>query len=69
MFRTSRRKIVAAIMSILVVLWISTLAVIYGSSYITMNRENSELLRMHADMYQLDEGRPDDKMPPDGGKL
>ena len=54
-------------MSILVILWIGTLAVIYGSSYITMNRENSELLRMHADMYQLDEGRPDGKMPPDGG--
>ena len=37
-------------MSILVVLWISTLAVIYGSSYISMTKENKELMQLHAEM-------------------
>lgn len=51
MFKRSRRKIVAAIMSILVILWVGTLGVIYASSYLQMIRQNEQMLRVHADMY------------------
>jgi hypothetical protein len=40
MFKQSRRKIVAAIMSILVVLWVGTLGIIYASSYFEMKNQN-----------------------------
>ncbi len=52
MFKRSRRKIVAAIMSVLVLLWVGTLAVIYASSYYDMTRENEQMLKAHADMYE-----------------
>ncbi len=51
MFRQSKRKIVAAIMSILVVLWVGTLGVIYASSYLEMTRQNEQMLKAYADMY------------------
>lgn len=51
MFKRSRRKIVAAIMSILVLLWAGTLGIIYASSYFEMQRQNEQMLRMHAQMY------------------
>ena len=38
MFKRSRRKIVAAIMSILILLWVGTLSVIYISSYLEMKQ-------------------------------
>lgn len=38
MFKKSRRKIVAAIMSVLVTLWVGTLGVIYTSSYFEMSK-------------------------------
>lgn len=53
MFKASRRKIVAAIMSILVLLWVGTLGVIYLSSYFEMESQNRALLRAHAEMYSL----------------
>ena len=53
MFKKSRRKIVAAIMSILVLLWVGTLGVIYASSYFEMKKQNEEMLRAHAEMYTL----------------
>lgn len=53
MFKKSRRKIVAAIMSILVFLWVGTLGVIYTSSYYEMKRQNEQMLRTHAQMYTL----------------
>ena len=53
MFKQSRRKIVAAIMSILVVLWIGTLGIIYASSYFDMKRQNEQMLQAHAQMYIL----------------
>ncbi len=53
MFKQSRRKIVAAIMSILVLLWIGTLGVIYASSYFEMSKQNQEMLQAHAEMYNL----------------
>ena len=53
MFKQSRRKIVAAIMSILVVLWVGTLVIIYASSYFDMKRQNEQMLQAHAQMYVL----------------
>ena len=53
MFKKSRRKIVAAIMSILVLLWVGTLGVIYASSYFEMSKQNQEMLQAHAEMYNL----------------
>ncbi len=53
MFKKSRRKIVAAIMSILVLLWVGTLGVIYASSYFEMSKQNQEMLQAHAGMYNL----------------
>ena len=44
MFKKSRRKIVAAIMSILVLLWVGTLGVIYASSYWEMTKQNERML-------------------------
>ena len=53
MFKQSRRKIVAAIMSILVVLWVGTLGIIYASSYFEMKKQNEQMLQAHAQMYVL----------------
>lgn len=55
MFKTSRRKIVAAIMSVLVLLWVGTLVVIYTSSYYEMAEQNRGMLREHAERYALSE--------------
>ena len=62
MFKKSRRKIVAAIMSVLVVLWVGTLGVIYASSYIEMTRRNEVMMSAHAEMYTL--SNPFTDMPP-----
>lgn len=53
MFKKSRRKIVAAIMSVLVTLWVGTLGVIYTSSYFEMSKQNQEMLHAHTQMYTL----------------
>ena len=70
MFKKSRRKIVAAIMSILVLLWVGTLGVIYASSYFEMSKQNQEMLQAHAEMYVLPqsfEGMiPPNRPRPDG---
>ena len=56
-------------MSILVVLWISTLAVIYGSSYISMTKENKELMQLHAEMVVFSGySKEDGKTPPEMGR-
>lgn len=71
MFRKSRRKIVAAIMSILVVLWVGTLSVIYASSYFEMSKQNVQMLKAHAEMYSLSgsfEGIRPPSRPFPGGK-
>ena len=60
MFKKSRRKIVAAIMSILTVLWVGTLAVIYISSYHEITSTNLELLEEQSRQYILNK-------PVDGG--
>lgn len=70
MFKRSRRKIVAAIMSVLVLLWVGTLGVIYASSYFEMTKQNRQMLQAHAQMYVLSQGAgqllPLDKPRPDG---
>ena len=71
MFKKSRRKIVAAIMSVLVTLWVGTLGVIYASSYFEMSKQNQEMLRTHAEMYSLSqygETVPPEKPQPDDNK-
>ena len=67
MFKQSRRKIVATIMSILVLLWVGTLGVIYASSYYEMKKQNDQMLHTHAQMYELSQPFPD-MMPPDRPK-
>lgn len=53
MFKKSRIKIVTAIMTILVLLWVGTLSVIYASSYFEMSKQNEQMLKAHAEMYSL----------------
>ena len=53
MFKKSRRKIVAAIMTILVALWVGTLGIIYAFSYFEMVGQNEQMLKTHAAMYRL----------------
>ena len=63
MFKKSRRKIVAVIMSILVILWVGTLSIIYASSYIDVLNKNADMLKMHADMYTLSSSESE-QLPP-----
>lgn len=58
MFKKSRRKIVASIMAVLVALWIGTLCVIYGSSYLEVSKRNREMLARHVELYMLPEKFP-----------
>lgn len=53
MFKKSRWKIVASILSVLVLLLFGTLCLIYLVSYAEMTRENRELLRQYVDGYSL----------------
>lgn len=53
MFKQSRRKIVASIMSILVVIWIVTLCAIYIFSYHEVTTRNREMLKEHLAQYKL----------------
>ena len=59
MFKKSRREIVAAIMSILVLLWVGTLGVIYASSYFEMKHQNEQMLEAHAEMYTINQSISD----------
>ena len=67
MFRKTRRKIVASIMSILVLLWVATLGVIYTSSYFEMSRQNQKMLMTHSQMYSLPNSFGE-ALPPNGPK-
>ena len=53
MFRKSRRRIVAAIMSVLMLVWVGTLCVIYVSSYMEMRLQNERMLQMYSERYTL----------------
>lgn len=68
MFEKSRRKIVAAIMSILVLLWAGTLGVIYISSYLDMARQNEQMLRGYVQMYTLSKSVNDMPIEPPSPK-
>lgn len=68
MFRKSKRKIVAAVMSALVMLLLGTLAVIYVSSYREVSSRNREMLERYAQLYALNirmESRPGESKQPD----
>lgn len=62
MFRKSRKKIVAAIMSILVVLLIGTLGIIYVTSYADVYRKNQEMLERYVSEYSIN-GNPSEDAP------
>ena len=67
MFKKSQRRIVATIMSVLVCLFLGTLAVIYASSYFEVANTNLDMLERHAQMYVLmDHMKPArvEKLPP-----
>ena len=53
MFKKSRRKIVAAILSVLVLLLCGTFCIIYLASYAEMTNENRRLLEQYVDAYTL----------------
>ena len=55
MFKRSERKIVAAIMTILTLLWVVTLAVILFASYSEVSSTNREMLEEHVAMYTLED--------------
>lgn len=68
MFKKSRNRIVAAIMGILAVLWVTTLAVIYTASYIEMTQKNERMLKMHTEIYtprRTEENMPKKPAPTD----
>lgn len=67
MFKKSRIKIVAAIMGVLTLLWLGTLALIYLSSYFEVNATNLEMLREYSALYALD--RPDGGAPVPNGPM
>lgn len=62
MFRKSRWKIVASLMSVLIVLWVGMLTVIYAFSYYDMLKHNRKMLAEHAALYSL-EHPPEDVAP------
>lgn len=64
MFKKSKRKIVASIMAVLVLLWVGTLAVIYAASYHEMAQQNRMMLAEHAQHYTLSQ-RPEAPPPVD----
>lgn len=53
MFKKSRKKIVAAIMAVLTLLFLGTLAVIYVSSYLEMRHDNFQMLQRQSQTYSL----------------
>ena len=53
MFKKSRIKIVAAIMTILTILWIGTLGVIFITSYYDVAKTNYEMLEEYANSFFL----------------
>ena len=63
MFKKSRRKIVVAIMSILVLLWVGTLGTIYASSYFEMEKQNREMLQEKAERYNLPQASEEMEVP------
>lgn len=53
MFKKSKRRIVIAVMSLLLLMWGGTLAMIYATSYAEISEQNLQMLRAHGEMYEL----------------
>ncbi len=72
MFLRSRRRIVISVMVALVLLLTVTLGTIYGSSYLSLKKQNEEMLERYVGMYSL-EAQPDmapPTLPPrEGGEM
>lgn len=62
MFKQSKRKIVAAIMAVLALLFIATLAIIYTSSYAEVAASNRDMLARYAELFSLDRQPGDEPM-------
>ncbi|HIX15060.1 MAG TPA: HAMP domain-containing histidine kinase [Candidatus Hungatella pullicola] len=60
MFKKSKRKIIGALLAVLVILLFGTMCVIYLASYAEMTRENRSLLEQYVSDYTLEEktGKP-----------
>ncbi len=68
MFEKTRRKIFLSIACFLILFLIITLSVVYISSYLSVRKENREMLMRYVDMYSLEslpgQDRPRDDTPP-----
>ena len=53
MFKKSRRKIVAAVLFVLVLVLSGTFCIIYLASYVDMTNENRKLLEQYVNTYSL----------------
>lgn len=67
MFKKSRRKIIAAILFVLAVLFFGTFAVIYLTSYAEVTERNQGMLRMYVESYTLSEGQRTNERGEDDG--
>lgn len=63
MFKRSKRKIVAAIMVVLALLYIGTLGIIYGSSYFEVSASNYEMLERYTERYSLERQPGEERLP------
>ena len=71
MFSKTKRRIVFTVVFSLIVLMLVTLATIYVSNHISLDRDNSEMLRMYTERFSL-EDQPfptDDEQPPKGAPV
>lgn len=72
MFKKSKRKIVASILSVLVLLLFGTFCIIYLASYVEMTNENRELLKRYVNSYTLpgiqNPGEPGARAEPEPGR-
>lgn len=59
MFKKSKRNIVIAVMSLLLLMWGGTLAMIYATSYAEISEQNLQMLRAHGEMYELSRPQSD----------
>lgn len=60
MFQKSKRRICTIIMLVLVVMWVTTLNIIYLTTYRKVNQENQEMMQIYASAYDT-HGLPKDQ--------
>lgn len=63
LFAQSRRRIIAAIMAVLVTLFVATLVAIYAFSYAEVYDRNTRMLENYAASYQADRLPPGSRAP------